>query len=96
MNELTKKDYIKILNYYNKPIPKSLHLLKSEAQEILSSKLCKCIKKIDPQNEARSIGICTKSIFNKKGLVREDFKCKGKQNVTFRKRKNVKKTLKNA
>ena len=61
---LTNKDYVSILKYYNKPIPKSQTMLKKQAESIMNLKLCKCIKKIDPVNEAKSIGICTKTIFN--------------------------------
>lgn len=95
MSKLTRPDYIKILEFYNKPIPKTMDLLKLEAEQILSSKLCKCIKKINVKDEGRSIGICTKTIFNNKGLTREKFKCKGKQMVTFKMRNSLnKKTIK--
>ena len=89
MTELTNNDYKQILEYYNKTIPKSNRLLKKNAEQILAEKLCKCIKKIEPENEARSIGICTKTIFNRKGYTRGKFKCRGKRTVT------VKKTIKN-
>jgi hypothetical protein len=89
MSELTNNDYKQILEYYNKPIPKSTRLLKNNAQQILAEKLCRCIKKIEPENEARSIGICSKTIFNRKGYTRGKFKCKGKRIVT------LKKTIKN-
>jgi hypothetical protein len=88
-SELTNKDYINILKYYNLNIPKSKKLLKKNAEQIMAEKLCKCIKKIDPINEAKSIGICTKTIFNRKGYTRGQFDCKKKQTVKFRK------TLKN-
>ena len=52
------------MKYYNKPIPKSKRILKIEAEQILATKLCRCIKKIDTNFEAKSIGICTKTIFN--------------------------------
>ena len=55
----------------------------------MSEKLCRCIKKVDKVNEARAIGICTKTIFNRKGYTRGKFKCKGKSTVKFNK------TLKN-
>jgi hypothetical protein len=87
MSELTTNDYKQILEYYKKPIPKSRRLLKNNAEQILAEKLCKCIKKIEPKNEARSIGICTKTIFNRKGYTRGKFKCKGKRAVTFKNRK---------
>ena len=57
VKELTKKDYVSILQYYKLPIPKSSRLLKIKSEKIMAQKLCKCIKKIDPENEAKSIGI---------------------------------------
>ena len=79
--ELTNKDYIDILKFYKINIPKSKRLLKQQAEKIMAEKLCKCIKKIDPENEARSIGICTRTIFNSKGYTRGAFQCKKKQSV---------------
>ncbi len=89
MSELNNNDYKHILEYYQKPVPKSKRLLKMTAEKIMSEKLCRCIKKVDKENEARAIGICTKTIFNKKGYTRGKFKCKGKSTVNFNK------TLKN-
>ena len=89
MSELTNNDYKHILEYYQKPVPKSKRLLKMTAEKIMAEKLCRCIKKVDKENEARAIGICTKTIFNKKGYTRSKFKCKGKSTVKFNK------TLKN-
>jgi hypothetical protein len=95
MTELTKSDYIKILDFYNEPIPKLTNKpnkdikkkLRRKTEKILASKLCRCIKKIDSKYEARSIGICTKTVFNNKGLTRRNFKCKGNPSVTFNKMK---------
>ena len=95
MDEISDNDYEKILKYYNKPIPKSKRILKIEAEQILATKLCRCIKKIDTNFEAKSIGICSKTIFNNKGYTRGKFKCKGKKFVTFRKTTSSKKTRKN-
>jgi hypothetical protein len=93
MSGITDNDYKKILEFYEKPIPRSKKSLKMEAEKILATKLCRCIKKVDTKNEARSIGICTKSVINTKGFTRGKFKCKGKKYVTFRKKtqKNKKK-----
>jgi hypothetical protein len=88
MAELNNKDYIQILEYYKKPIPKSKRLLKMEAEKILASKLCKCIKKIDPTNEGKSIGICTKSVINRKGFRRGKFTCRTKPSIQIKKLKN--------
>ena len=88
MSELTNNDYKRILEYYNKPIPKSKRLLKMQAEKMLVSKLCRCIKKVDKVNEARAIGICTKTIINNKGFTRGQFTCKKKQTIRLKK-KNV-------
>jgi hypothetical protein len=95
MSQLTNNDYRKILEFYSKPIPKSKRLLKLYAENILASKLCKCIKKIDKVNEARSIGICSKTIINNKGFSKGKFNCKGKQTIKlFKKKNNTKKNRK--
>ena len=93
---MNKNDYIKILQFYKKPIPKTETQLKVQAEKILSEKLCRCIKKLDPINEARSIGICTKTIFNNKGFKRGSFSCKKKLKVTFRKYNKSSKNSKNS
>lgn len=77
MNKITDNDYKKILEFYKIPIPKSKRILQKKAEKILAIKLCRCIKKVDIENEARSIGICTKTVLNRKGLTRGKFKCKG-------------------
>ena len=63
-SSLTKADYSKILEYYGEQVPSSLAELKKSAEAILSLKLCRCIKKVSPENEPKAIGICTKNIFN--------------------------------
>jgi hypothetical protein len=94
MSTLNNIDYRQILEYYNKSIPKSNRLLKLQAEKILGDKLCRCIKKIEPKNEARSIGICTKTILNKKGYTRGKFSCKGKSFITLNKLNKYGKTRK--
>ena len=91
MNKITDQDYKKILEFYKISIPKSSRLLKKKAEKILAIKLCRCIKKVGFKNEPRSIGICTKTILNRKGFTRGKFKCKGKQTVSFSKTKKNKK-----
>jgi hypothetical protein len=92
MSELTTNDYKRILEFYKKNIPKSKRLLKIEAEKLLASKLCRCIKKVDKQNEARAIGICTRTIINNKGFTRGKFTCKKRQSINLRRktRKNRK------
>ena len=87
MTNLTDLDYKKILNYYNITIPKSKKNIHLEAKKIMAEKLCRCIKKVDIKNKSKSIGICTKNIFNRKKFTRGKFKCKGKATVTFKKYK---------
>jgi len=53
MSQLTNNDYKQILEYYKKHKPQSSRLLKKKAEEIIAKKLCRCIKKIDPENEAK-------------------------------------------
>jgi hypothetical protein len=85
------KDSIDILNYYKIKIPSSNERIKEKATNILAQKLCRCIKKIDPENEAKSIGICTKTIFSRKGYTRGKFTCRKKQIVEFRRRGKTRK-----
>jgi len=94
MSELTTNDYKNILAFYNKPMPKSKRILKMQAEKILATKLCKCIKKVDKKNEARAIGICTKTIINNKGLQRGKFTCRKKQSISLKKRGLTRKSRK--
>jgi hypothetical protein len=95
-SELKNKDYINILKFYKMNIPKSKRLLKQQAENILSEKLCRCIKKVDKTEESKAIAICTKTIFNRKGLKRGKFGCKGKgKSVKFTKNVSDAKTRKN-
>jgi len=91
MTNLTNNDYKKILEFYKISIPKSTRLMKLQAENILASKLCKCIKKVDKVNEARAIGICTKTIINNKGFTRGKFTCKKKQSIVLKKKTNTRK-----
>ena len=97
MSELTNNDYKKILEYYKEQIPKSSHLLKMNAENILATKLCRCIKKVEKVNnvnEGRAIGICTKTILNRRGLTRGNFKCKNKASIKLKKIVKSKKVVK--
>ena len=58
-------------------------------ENALATKLCRCIKKVDPKDESRSIGICTDSVFGKKGLAIHGFTCKKKPRL-----KKIEKTKK--
>jgi hypothetical protein len=91
---LNKKDYTKILKYYNLPIPKSASELKKQAEEVLALKLCRCIKKVSPTNEAKAIGVCTRTIFKRKNLMRGAFTCKRGRSVQISRMR--KRTIKNS
>jgi hypothetical protein len=91
---LNKKDYIKILKYYNLPIPRSASEIKKQAEDVLALKLCRCIKKVSPTNEAKAIGVCTRTIFERKKLTRGAFTCKRGRSVQISKLR--KRTIKNA
>jgi hypothetical protein len=94
---MTKTDYEKILSYYKLPFEHlSNRELKQTAEDILATKLCKCIqaveKKVGTQN---AIGLCTASVFRKKGLKYFDMSCKGRAQLQPRKGRRLAKTRKN-
>lgn len=92
MSQITINDYKHILEVYNKPIPKTQILIKKHAEHIMATKLCKCIKQVGLKikNEPRSIGICSKTIFNRRGFTRGKFTCRKKQKVEFKKTRSRK------
>lgn len=87
--QLKKQDYIRILDFYKESIPKSKRTLKRKATKLIAKKLCRCVKKFNKQNEDRAIGICTKSIVQRKGFQRGKFTCKKKPTIVLRR---IKKT----
>ncbi len=98
--KLNMKDYIGVLKFYKMAIPKSKKKIQIQAENILSNKLCRCIKKVsekmpDKKDEGKSVAICTKSIFNRKNIKRGKFNCKGKQSVKIYKSVAASKTRKN-
>jgi len=92
MTELTTNDYKHILKFYKIPFPISKRLLKSKAEKIIATKLCRCIKKFDNKNESRAIGICSKTIINNKGYSRGKFTCKKKQTIKLSKKNKTRKS----
>ena len=97
--KLTKKDYTSILNYYKISYEKLTPLqIKNNAESILATKLCKCIKKVTPilkSDESKAIAICTNSVLQKKYLKAFRFTCKKKAQFIAKKgRKNGIKLLK--
>jgi hypothetical protein len=95
---MTKTDYEKILSYYKIPFDNlSTRELKQRAEDILATKLCKCInavgKKVGTQN---AIAMCTTSVFGKKGLKYFDMSCKGRAQLQSRRGRRLAKTRKNS
>jgi hypothetical protein len=84
---MTKSDYQKILSYYKMPFEKlSDRELKRQAEDILATKLCKCIKSVEKKTGTQNaIELCTASVFGKKGLKFFDMSCKGKARLLPRK-----------
>ena len=103
-NYLTDTDYKSILEYYDRPIPTSRATLKHDAEQLLSEKLCSCIKKVkDKKNtESKSIALCTSTVISRKSIHRGSFSCKKnsiqlykktKKNITLRNKKIKTSTL---
>jgi hypothetical protein len=90
---LTHTDYIKILKYYKMRIPNSAKTVKRTAEQMIATKLCRCIKKVgaigEPAatGEPAAIGICTRSVINGKGLRLNSFKCTKKRVSLFKRAK---------
>lgn len=88
---LSQKDFKTILEYYGKKIPSSAKQIREEAENILSQKLCRCIKKVKKTQritESQSTGICKTSVLHKKNVGIYGFQCK--KNHSFHKFPNSK------
>ena len=94
---MTTNDYEKILSYYKIPFAYlSTRELKQTAEDILATKLCKCIKAVEKQvGTQNAIAMCTSSVFGKKGLKYFDMSCKGRAQLQSRKGRRLAKTRKN-
>lgn len=96
--KLLKDDYIKILNFYKINYSKySSQRIKHIAEEILTNKLCRCIKKVKnkkEKNESRAIGICKSSVLNRKNLTIGKFSCKKQAKLLKDKNKSTLKKIK--
>ena len=92
MTTLSTRDYKAILRFYNIDYSNMKNKqVKIIAENALATKLCRCIKKVDPKDEAKSIGICTDSVIGKKGLAIHGFTCKKKPKL--KKNRKTKKKL---
>ena len=79
---LTGADYKVILIFYGIPIANlTAREIKTKAEAILGTKMCKCIKRIQtskhkPADESRAIAICKNSVLTKKKIRIYNFQCK--------------------
>lgn len=92
---LKKEDYVKILIHYNIDIPKTkkgnvdLRKTKKQVRNLLASKLCRCIKKVQKGSklkEPAAISICNRSIFKNRNMKHYSFKCKKTKTLKNKKR----------
>jgi hypothetical protein len=83
-NKLSNDDYVAILKYYDVPLEKKISntKIKTMAEDILATKLCKCIKKVQKKQrnlkEPRAIALCKTSVLHRKGIESGRFTCKKK------------------
>lgn len=86
--KLNKNDYLSILDFYKIDYSKdkSFSNIKNLAEDIIATKLCSCIKKVDPKDESKSIAICRTNIVHKKGFKINRFTCKKKPKLFFSKK----------
>ncbi len=91
---LSKSDYKTILSYYKVSFKrKSDRWIKQKAENILASKMCRCIKKVKKTSnvtEKAAIAICKNSIFTKRNIRSGQFSCKKKYILKAFKDKNHK------
>lgn len=76
MKKLSKRDYKKITKFY-----KSKKHTRKNALKTISRKFCSCVEKVKTKKKGEAIGICTKSVINRKGFKRGKFSCKRKPSI---------------
>jgi len=84
MKELSQEDYKTIIHHYGFPLPKSKRLVKKKGEDLISRKLCSCIKKVTKKlknDETPAIGICAYSILKNRNMKFKSFTCKKKPKI---------------
>ena len=84
MKELSQEDYKTIIHHYGFPLPKSKRLVKKKGEDLISRKLCSCIKKVTRKfknDETPAIGICTYYILKNRNMKFKSFTCKKKPRI---------------
>lgn len=83
IGKLSHSDYVYILHYYKKPVPKNKNPstrrkhTKNKALQILREKLCSCENKLK-SSQPNHIPICIKSVLHRKGFRPTSFSCRNK------------------
>ena len=95
--QLTRQDYLDILDYYNINVKKKdINFLKNKVEKLVTNKLCKCIKSVKNKikDERKSIAICNYSVLKRKSLKIKRFSCKKKKLLSKKEDKNLMKSKK--
>ena len=83
MSTLKAKDYNAILKFYKVPLgKKNRKTRRNLAENLLATKLCRCIKKVARKNKTKSIAICNNSVIKKKGYRIKKFTCKKRNYIS--------------
>lgn len=87
MSTLKDKDYHSILRFYNVPLGKKTRKTRRNlAEQLLATKLCRCIKKVARKNktrkETKAIAICRDSVIKRKGYRMKKFTCKKRNYIS--------------
>jgi len=84
---MKNEDYINILNFYKLSLPGTMKNIKRKASRVISNKFCRCIKALETKYKSgKAIGICTRSVINRKGFKRGKWTCDKSKNKT---KKNI-------
>jgi hypothetical protein len=93
---MNQSDYTKILKFYNIPLPKIKSKRKKMAEDILATKLCRCIKKVSKKTQKKktkeqdAIRICRNSVLSRKKIKNHSFTCKIKPSFRAKKGSTLK------
>jgi hypothetical protein len=87
MSTLKAKDYHSILTFYNVPLEgKTRKTRRNLAEQLLATKLCRCIKKVarksKTRKENRAIPICRDAVIKRKGYRIRKFTCKKRNYIS--------------
>ena len=78
METMSDTDYKAVLRFYDiKETSLSPSQRKTKAEELLATKLCRCIKKVEARvsDRSQSFAVCSDSVLSKKGLTMSRVSC---------------------